>query len=326
MKKASILAISLVCIVLLSSGCAKVVQPSPTEEVLTTALIQTPAQTNTAQTTPVSSTVPNESEVIHGGLASYDADGTFEERLAGSFQESYCAVIAQVEGHELILESNDSYSDEFTFKLIKSVKGTMAETKFKAVSTPGRMPLEIGKKYLVFLGYFDSVYEEPGYALGGVMVELDEDDNVVEAYVDTMKHSPKSLTTLDRLASFATTQKADLSKNGKVIGRNYVKSDKFQDVVAGSNSIVRVKLPETLDTVPPDRDLADCIILETLKGPEYKELLVPFFKDSVKPGGEYILLLVTDPDSVMGMLSSKTQSVIPISDKKKVEEVKNALK
>ncbi|MDD4796166.1 MAG: hypothetical protein PHO66_00155, partial [Eubacteriales bacterium] len=152
------------------------------------------------------------------------------------------------------------------------------------------------------------------YLFLGVAAGYDEKDCYIQSKLSTGKDinlTDSSLTGLSAVARKKGAKSAEKSVR-------YVRSDNLKDIVTGGQCIVQIKVGELFDT--HYIDIYDVEVMKTLKGDAKSLEKIRFFKDTVKTGEEYIVLLMIDHKG-WGSFAAMNHCLIPIGDTEKVEEV-----
>lgn len=108
---------------------------------------------------------------------------------------------------------------------------------------------------------------------------------------------------------------------------HYVRSDRIEDITAGSTYIFRVKaLEKKYEIAENNSEGYTCLVTAELKGTADSETInVQFRKDSnVTPGKEYLILVVKIDNSVEYYVSSKN-SVFPVTDTATVSQIETLI-
>lgn len=108
---------------------------------------------------------------------------------------------------------------------------------------------------------------------------------------------------------------------------HYVRSDRIEDITAGSTYIFRVKaLEKKYEIAENNSEGYTCLVTAALKGTADSETIsVQFRKDNnVTPGKEYLILVVKIDNSVEYYVSSKN-SVFPVTDTAAVSQIETLI-
>lgn len=187
---------------------------------------------------------------------------------------------------------------------------------------------EEGSRYIVILSKFSSVYEDDDRYnfFGDMLIKLDQNDNVVsfqKNYQD-IKNSPyKQKKDFEKFVSKSEKQKP------KSNGIPFTKSTQPKDIVEASKYIVKTNIFSIEnDESDSNRTIYRCKVTEVLKGKINNgdtEVLIAAFKNTVKVGEDYLFMLNAATDtSIIYALSSKN-SVVSLTDTKKVEQIKSLI-
>lgn len=171
-----------------------------------------------------------------------------------------------------------------------------------------------GETYVFVLQHIENVYEDKYIILSDVYIPI--------ADIQTSAVLSKKIDNIDNPVNYIKTYnfKNDGGK-GESLSVEYIKNDDLKTIVKESGYIVEVSLNElyrSTDTV----DVYLCDVDECIKGninmSEKNQIIIPFFKNTVKHKKKYIVQLNSDTnDSYIYFLSSKN-SVQDIDEKDKI--------
>lgn len=96
--------------------------------------------------------------------------------------------------------------------------------------------------------------------------------------------------------------------SGEKVSIEYIESNNISDIMQESKYIAQVKIGELLYSSDIN-DVYSCCITREIKGEltsENNQIIIPFFKNTIASGREYIVALTSDTDdSIIYTLSSK---------------------
>lgn len=244
-----------------------------------------------------------------------------------SVLEAYCVVLATLdnidEGETLRL---------YNFTLTEVLKGDGMPTNFSVTEGYGEYYVEqlnhsytsiepkykVGNEYLLILSKLSSVYldEDEYMDVSDVLIEVGKNDELLQT---SMYHLPTDLSfkNLSELKS-KVQQNLKNSKKIEAYGLPFSKSDNIDEIMEVTQHVYHVRIGGiTIESKKSNRDTYLCEVIETIKGTEAKEIQVTLFKETVKIGEEYILLLNKGENSLLYALSSKN-SVRDIEEKSNI--------
>jgi hypothetical protein len=176
--------------------------------------------------------------------------------------------------------------DEYVYEVREELKGSAGGEPLHVitsgyVSLPSAMPVS-GEDVILFLSGYDSVYQE----------------HVLYILTDIAEDTEDERSLIASLCSGG-------APNHDEDGRKFTRSDDIGDILAVTESIFFVRPEEVfvVGTQAPTTTYT-CTVLARLRGepdiyeelglpvdPEFSEILIPFFNDTVTIGGRYLVLL-----------------------------------
>lgn len=203
-------------------------------------------------------------------------------------------------------------SSELQFDIQKIYKGVY-EPEIKMFHSLLSEPFEIGKEYLIFCGHDASVYSGKDiYGISTVICEM-KDGLYHEGILGLEKENMQSI--LKQVSSYMEKHP---SSNEVKINTDYCRSEKLDEIYKYADTVVVAKITGVFDNTQEDRTAYYFDVKDTLKGRVSGEQWIMAFKDSMKIGEEYLLLLSTLGAEANFFTMCSPQSVLPInSDKAK---------
>lgn len=178
---------------------------------------------------------------------------------------------------------------------------------------------EVGNEYLFVLEYIDSVYDSEYIIMSDIYIPFSDDaeSTIMSSKIDIGDENMSVTAYVEQFKYDSYEEKGALS-----IG--YVDSEDLQEIVRGSKYVLEVKIEELLRETEIT-DIYYCKVMNAITGdPSVDEdgyIMVPFFKDTVSKGEEYILLLNTDADDSLVYCLSSKNSVRQLSEKSLILEL-----
>ncbi|MCL2322024.1 MAG: hypothetical protein FWC47_07975 [Oscillospiraceae bacterium] len=189
-----------------------------------------------------------------------------------------------------------------------------------------------GDDYILIMDRVDSIlYAHPQYGLSSDIYIPLKDINKSTTYGEPITELT-GVTSVDEiktiLNNIKNTDDGSLDKY-KYKPEKYSKSDKLTDIVPESDYILELKIDSLFaEGVVTIGNTYICDVINVLKGDNVVKnadgkIMVALLKNSVKVGETYIILLNGDDSSIY--VQSSKKSVIPISDTKSIDEIKQIL-
>lgn len=279
-----------------------------------------------------------ESEFHYG--SPLHSDMTYEEIIAAASHIMKAEYVGVAEG-------TGSY-DYLEFKPTENIKGTPEDSPIGVVyyknvvddSTGSAYDVdtvtgdiyEPGTEYLLILNRIYSVFlDRELYIASAPMVRKcispEGYNRMADKFIDydTLRNSQIAEYEAKCVEVAATARGNDTSS--QYSSCHYVRSDRIEDITAGSTYIFRVKaLEKKYEIAENNSEGYTCLVTAALKGTADSETInVQFRKDSnVTPGKEYLILVVKIDNSVEYYVSSKN-SVFPVTDTATVSQIENLI-
>ena len=248
---------------------------------------------------------------------------SFDETL----MQAHCVVVASLDG---ITESEEIR--KYKFNLNEALKGEFREENFYVsegygefhvdeidhVYTTTEPQFEKGKKYLLVLSKMSSVYfEEDKYMnVGDACIELDDNNRIIQSkmYKEQQEIGFSDLKSIKKRIS----EIVESNEPPKAFGVPFTDSEDLSEIVPASQYIVHVAVESITIESSSNRDTYSCRVVQSIKGETAETIQAILFKNTVKIGGEYILLLNKESEvSLLYTLSSK-DSTINFTEKDRV--------
>jgi len=254
---------------------------------------------------------------------------TFEEAI----NSSYVIVSAK-----LIEKNSDNSIRTYTFTVNNVIKNEMLIQEFTVISTDADIsvsqdgkilydysttqnPYELGESYILVLERKDSVYDgEVFLIVADIYVPLEgENINEIRQYNQPIDNNVFTISDWVTYVNNVIDKDSDTynSLNSTI---EYVDSNDINEILNGSKYVVRVRINEMYVEGRTNRDTYNCTVLHEFTGEidnfkgnsNSKEILIPFFKGTIEPGSEYIIMLNdTDANSLIYSLSSANSVYLP---------------
>lgn len=174
---------------------------------------------------------------------------------------------------------------------------------------------EEGKKYIFVLQHMDTVYEEAYMIIADTYMPIEDE---------------KSSTLLARSIENVTDVEMYIDEydfdvvNDKRRGTPYIKSESMDEIILESmyvTEVTPVEMYHSTDIV----DVYLCNVNHVYKGnlttTEDDQILISFFKDSVKKGEEYIVALNSDTDDALIYALSSKKSVYTLQVEEEIRDL-----
>ena len=254
----------------------------------------TPSCTNKLQE-PQYAFISNGENLLEDNVSLVRGYGTFEDTLNGtsSFLKAEFVSQEQVEGKV-----------SYVFKVLDCYFGTAEEEFVHVRKTVGEeIVYADGKAYYLLLQHRGNTFSGDVYVVPSWSLCLPVNDlsNATMYGELLLKHSKiERLDTESDLISYVLDYFKNYNISGdRYFGTPYVKSDKIEDIVLGSDVVLRVRISEKpLSPQSAVNEFYKCTITEILKGDDEvgREFNAVFEKDSLMVGEEYIITFnVTEP-------------------------------
>lgn len=201
-------------------------------------------------------------------------------------------------------------SSELQFDVQNTYKGVY-DPEIKTFHSLLTDPFKKGKEYLIFCGRDASVYSgEDFYGISTVICET-EDGLYHEGILGVEREDMQSI--LKQVSSYMEQHPS----SGEVkISTDYCRSEKLEEIYEYADTVIIAEITGVFDNTQEDRTAYYFDVKDTLKGRVSGEQWVMAFKDSMKVGDEYLLLLSTPGADAIFLTMCSPQSVLPVSSDK----------
>lgn len=216
-------------------------------------------------------------------------EGKIESIIVYPSYDEYLVTVSETEKGETteqIVIRNYLY--EYSYKYGKQEINGKTNTNYK-----------VGESYIFVLQHIRNVYEDIYMIFANVYIPL---DNVQESTVLTQKID-------DSLGYIKQYEFHNEVGRGQELCSNYIESSDTGTIFEGSEYVVHAQIGDLYRSTE-NVDIYSCKVLGVLKG-ELRvfaddQIIVPFFKETVEVGGDYVICLNSDrSDAVIYTLSSK---------------------
>lgn len=245
----------------------------------------------------------------------------FENLLIGSIENCHAVTVCEYLGSS----GGDGEFVYLKFKKIRDLKGVQSNDEFdiRMANTGVKVGFEKGKKYALIYLLYNDMFTGDYYSHNGMEIEIDNDNKEIKSiHIIGGEKLDLQLKTLDDLAAYIS-QYTKLEETGAAIGFDYVRTNNISAIIEASQVIVTAKV-QGVQKAHSGRDFAMVSITSSLKGKALDSginIIVP--RDTVVEGEEYLFMIGLWPENTAHiLLTSKENSIISLSDKEKVEEVK----
>lgn len=189
---------------------------------------------------------------------------------------------------------------------------------------------EMGEEYLLVLDRYISVYNEYDYyqRLGGIFISRGTlEGATMFGYASIVEMLQNTNIVCENYKGLVDYVENIIKENPTGTGSNgtdYIRSDKLEDIVEQTKTILRVKITDHW-VIGNNKDREDCycIVEETLKGEEITgeiNVVVPY--ESVNTGEEYIFLLSKVHETSGFYIMSSKNSVYSVEDVENVGKIR----
>lgn len=283
------------------------------------------------------------SDQITTGLVDEYDDGELREyqKIPVSFTEavenSDCAAVAEFV--EYIKEAGTA-NVRYVFEIKEVLRGEIYDKKINILATKGTAHVlesdhvytiggniyTIGNEYILVMNVYDMLfYDYPHYTLPADIYIPVKDKSNGTIYGKPISEDCKEYSG-DSVISFIKEAK----KAEKEEGMRYTKSDHMPDIVKESDLVMEIKIIDLFAEGVFNGSPYYCEVLNVLKGGsvnrmEDGRILITLMKGSVIIGESYIIMAnrVGEYSTIYGQ--SSLRSVIPITDTKTIEEIKDLI-
>jgi len=314
LMKFTAFAIGLIIFALLCSGCAA--QP---------ALPDTP-DTNSGNTSSTGERRPAPTEAELPALVQ-KATGTADLIVKAVMLEKRSGLFLSSPSVERVFQITEVLRgcDEVTVNagdLITVDNAVEARGELTAI----RMFYKVGKEYVLTLSLSPNVYWGDQWQFAGMHILMAENGRGIEKIWlklndDVDRKKQLNIYTLNALKKYIKKCTQMHRNTDTELKRNYVRSDKLEDIVAGSTGIYKICIWEGLPNAGVLKRY-NCYVLEVCKGPKIDRLELFVLPDMLDADEEYLIIIMLD-DGVTktGTLAARTNSYFPLTDTEKVAEV-----
>lgn len=198
--------------------------------------------------------------------------------------------------------------DEYVYEVREELKGSAGDGPLHVITSeyvilPSAMPVS-GENVILFLSGYDSVYQ----------------DHVLYTLMDIAEDTEAER---ELIASLC----ADVAPDPAGGGRKFTRSDDIEDILEVTESIFFVRPEEVfvVGTQAPTTTYT-CTVLSWLRGePEFSEILITFFNDTVTIGGRYLVLLAEHRERSRIYTLSSPYSVMTQDEAAQIPELRALL-
>ena len=245
---------------------------------------------------------------------------------------SDCAVVAEF---ELYSKAGDGV--EYTFKVKEVLRGSIKEKTIHLFDSVGTSYIEgtdysyntgediyrVGEAYLLIMEEDDSLFfEYPHYVLVTNIYAPVNDFGKSTMY-DKNLSELSGIKSLDETKTYIRKAKAKV----KVDGEHYTTATDYPTIVKESDLVLEVKIVDlSSEGIYGNRNTYVTEVRKIIKGDRLStydsgEIALVLMKGSVEIGKEYLVIINRIDDTSRIYTQSSKKSVIPLSDKKTIEEI-----
>ena len=206
----------------------------------------------------------------------------------------------------------DDTKDEYKVQVIETYRGECNEyldiqNHLMEYETDGnggightKTDYAVGKTYIFVLQHISNVYEDVYAIMSDAYLPL---NNKKACSVLSQNIEIKNIEEYIKRHNFRRAE-----GSGEKVSIEYIESNNILDIMQQSKYIAQVKIGELLYSSDIN-DVYSCCITREIKGEltsENNQIIIPFFKNTIASGREYIVALTSDTDdSIIYTLSSK---------------------
>ena len=205
-----------------------------------------------------------------------------------------------------ISKTESTIRQELTFEIEEVYKGKYDPlvSEFTALKS---ITFNVGNHYLLFCGLDASVYSgEDHYGISTAV--CDDDYGLYHEGIFNL-----NLSSLEEVREYVYHYIADHPTDNKVpVNNDYCRSDDLRDIYDYASTVIVAKILGITDDSNTDRTSYSFEVKEILKGDTDGELWITAFKDSLKIGEDYILLLDKPEKTSVFFKMCSRKSIIPV--------------